>query len=704
MSGNIKGITIEIDGNTSKLGKALEGVNKKSRDIQGELKQVEKLLKFDPKNTELLAQKQKLLSDAVSKVKEKLDTLRAAQEKVSAQFKKGEIGESQYRAFQRELVKTEQELKGLDERLKISTSRFEQFGESARKSSETLKNTGDKIKGTGEKMSLAITVPILGAAAASAKLAMDYEAQMSRVQAISGATADELEKLNKQALDLGASTSFSAKEVAGGMEGLASAGFTVEETMAAMPGLLNLAASAGEELGTSADIAASTLRGFGLAADQAGHVADVLAKNAANTNAAVADTGEAMKYVAPVASAMGLSIEEVTASIGLMANAGIKGSQAGTTLRGSLSRLADPSKEAKEAMQDIGFAAFDSKGKLLPLKDLIDKLQKSTKGLTDQQKEQAISQIFGQEAMSGILSLIKAGPEELGKLTEGYKKADGAAKEMADTMLNNTKGSMEEAMGSLETAGIKIGTILAPAIIALSKIIGGLADTFANLPAPVQKMILVIAGLLAVIGPVLIVVGMMITAFGVVVPAVAGAAAAIAGLALPIGIAVAAIAGIIVLGTALVKNWDTIKAGAKAFGDALVNNFNWVVNTIGNAVGSIIGFFANIKLPEIKIPHIKLPHFNIKGEFSLSPPSIPSIGVDWYDKGGIFSSPSIIGVAEKRPEFVGALEDLRYLIRDELKTKPTEVNYNVEVHNPIPEKASESVRKQLMRVAYLGGV
>ena len=362
---------------------------------------------------------------------------------------------------------------------------------------------GDSISGLGSKLTMGLTLPLVGLGAAIGNIGMDYEAQMSRVKAISGATGREFEKLDKQAIDLGASTAFSATEAAQGMENLASAGFGVNEIMEAMPGMMDLAASSGEDLASSADIAASTLRGFGLEASQAAHVADVLAKNSADTNAAVSDTGEAMKYIAPVAHSMGLSLEEVTASIGIMANAGIKGSEAGTTLRTSLSRLADPSKEAAKAMDNLSFTAFDAQGNLLPLKNIIGNLKVATKDLTMEQKQQAISTIFGTEAMSGMLTLVDAGPEQLEQLTNSLKNSEGAAKDMAKTMQDNAKSSVEQMVGSLETAAIKIEKSVAPTITKIANYVGELADKFANLSEDQQENILKWTAIAIAAGPVL---------------------------------------------------------------------------------------------------------------------------------------------------------------------------------------------------------
>lgn len=293
-----------------------------------------------------------------------------------------------------------------------------------------------------------------GVATAAIKVGSDFEAQMSRVQAISGATGKELEELRSQAVQLGADTSFSASEAAQGMENLAAAGFETNEIMDAMPGLLDLAAASGEDLASSSDIAASTLRGFGLAAEDAGHVADVLAENANRTNSSVTETGEAMKYIAPLARAAGISLEETAAAIGIMANAGIQGSQAGTTLRGALSRLSKPTADMLQAMNELGIEFYDSEGKMLSLADQVGMLKSAMEGMTDEQKNNYLVTLYGQEALSGMLALINEGPDSLASLTAAYEQCDGSAQTAAATMQDNLKGAVEELSGSAESLGI----------------------------------------------------------------------------------------------------------------------------------------------------------------------------------------------------------------------------------------------------------
>lgn len=311
-----------------------------------------------------------------------------------------------------------------------------------------------KIAKDAAKGAKAVGAGLAVASGFALKVGMDFEAGMSQVAAISGATGKDLEALTAKAKELGSTTKFTATQAAEAMSNLASAGFETNEIIGASSGMISLAAASGEDLATSADIAASTLRGFGLEADKAGHVADVLAENANKTNAAVADTGEAMKYVAPIAHSLGISFEESAAAIGILANAGIKGGQAGTVLRGALTRLVNPTKEMTEVQEKLGITFFDSEGKMKSLSEIISTLRDATSGLTDQQKNQALATLFGQEALSGMLALIDAGPEQLQTLTSSYEQCDGAAQKMADTMNDNLKGKVTILQSALEGLGI----------------------------------------------------------------------------------------------------------------------------------------------------------------------------------------------------------------------------------------------------------
>lgn len=437
----------------------------------------------------------------------------------------------------------------------------------------TMSAVGKITTSAGKAMTKAITVPIIGVGIAAAKVGGDFESQMSRVKAISGATGSAFDELRQQAIDLGAKTAFSAKESAAGMENLASAGFDANEIMEAMPGLLDLAAVSGGDVALASENAATALRGFNLDASQSGHVANVFAKAAADTNAEVGDMGEAMKYVAPVANTMGLSLEEVAAAIGIMSDAGVKGSQAGTTLRGALSRLAKPTKPMIEKMQELGVSFYDASGKMIPLKDQISVLKKSFTGLTDEQKNNALVTLYGQESLSGMVALVDKGPDALGKLTSSLENSDGAADKMARTMQDNMNSSLEQMMGALESAAIVIQKVMAPAVRKIADAVSGMVNMFVSAPEPVQKMIIVIGLIVAAIGPLLVIFGQAVVTiqrvkvgFMALQAGLALMETSLAAVILPVLGIVAAIAAVIVIGVLVYKNWDKIVAfGKKAW-------------------------------------------------------------------------------------------------------------------------------------------
>ncbi|HGP4008131.1 TPA: phage tail tape measure protein [Enterococcus faecium] len=369
---------------------------------------------------------------------------------------------------------------------------------------------GKVMQGTGAAMTKYITTPLIGVGVAAAKVGGDFEAQMSRVKAISGATGDTFEQMKQQAIDLGAKTAFSEKESAAGMENLASAGFSAQEIMKAMPGLLDLAAVSGGDVALASENTATALRGFGLEASEAGHVADVFARAAADTNAEVGDMGEALKYVAPVANSMGISLEETAAAIGIMSDAGIKGSQAGTTLRGALSRLARPTKAMQDTMDNLGVSFYDADGKMKPLKTQVELLKKAFEGLTPEQQQNALVTLYGQESLSGMMALIDKGPDSLGKLTKSLKDSDGAADDMARTMQDNMNSSIEQMFGAFESAAIVIQKILAPSIRKVADAISGLVEKFVSAPESTQKLVVAIGLIVAAIGPLIFMIGSVI--------------------------------------------------------------------------------------------------------------------------------------------------------------------------------------------------
>lgn len=289
-----------------------------------------------------------------------------------------------------------------------------------------------------------------------------FEQGLSNVKAITEATDAEMLQLKQTALDLGASTAWSASNVTEAEELLGQAGYSTQENIAALPGLLSLASAGSLDLASATDIAVSSMKAFNLDTSKASHVADVLSLSANATNSDVTDLGEAMKYIAPVANSLGISIEDTASAVGLLSNAGIKGSQAGTVLRQTLNRLASPTDTASEMIEKYGIKAFDAQGNMKSLGEVVDILNNSLKNLNSQQKADVISTIFGTESMSGVLALMNQGGSAVTELTKRLEEADGAAQKVADTKLDNLAGQMENLGGAVETMKINLGDRLAP--------------------------------------------------------------------------------------------------------------------------------------------------------------------------------------------------------------------------------------------------
>lgn len=302
----------------------------------------------------------------------------------------------------------------------------------------------------------AVSAALTTAGGFAIKVGSDFEAGMSQVAAISGATGEELDALTEKAKEMGAKTKFSATESAEAFNYMAMAGWKTEDMLNGIEGIMDLAAASGEDLAMVSDIVTDALTAFGMEAKDSGHFADVLAAAASNSNTNVGKMGYTFKYVAPIAGAMKYSIEDTAVAIGLMANAGIKGEQAGTSLRGMLTRLVKPTDAVAGAMEELGICMTNADGSMRPLDDVIGDLRTSFSKLSDSEKTYYAATIAGQEAMSGMLAIVNASESDFNKLTAAINGADGAAKTTAETMQDNLKGAIEELSGSAETLGLEI--------------------------------------------------------------------------------------------------------------------------------------------------------------------------------------------------------------------------------------------------------
>lgn len=313
-----------------------------------------------------------------------------------------------------------------------------------------------KMAGLMKKSAAVIGVASVAAAKKTIDVGKSFEAGMSEVQAISGASGKDLEKLSVKAKQMGATTKFSATESATALKYMAMAGWKTNQMVSGLSGVMNLAAASGEDLGTVSDIVTDSMTAFGLKAKDSGHFADVLAKASSSSNTNVAMMGETFKYVAPLAGSMKYSIEDTATAIGLMANAGIKGSQAGTSLRSIITRLVKPPKDAATALNALGISTTKADGSMKPLRETMAELREKFSGLTESQKASYASSIAGQEAMSGLLAIVNASDSDFNKLQKAIDNSSGAAKKQADVMNNNLQGALYDLGSAAESVGIGI--------------------------------------------------------------------------------------------------------------------------------------------------------------------------------------------------------------------------------------------------------
>ena len=340
-----------------------------------------------------------------------------------------------------------------DGKIKINTDLDASGFEKGLKKLGGLAKTGLSVITTGVA---AVSAGLLAAGGYAVKVGSDFESGMSEVAAISGATGEELQALTDKAKEMGSMTKFSATESAEALKYMAMAGWDTDKMLSGLPGVMNLAAASGENLGTVSDIVTDSMTAFGMAAGEAGHFADVLAQASSKSNTNVALMGETFKYVAPVAGALGYSAEDAAVAIGLMANSGIKGSQAGTALRSTLSRLAKPTDEVQGAMDKLKISLTDSEGNMKSLGDVMQDMRKGFQGLTEDQKAQYAAALAGQEGMSGLLAIVNTSDENFNALADAINNADGAAETMASVMQDNLKGAVTIAKSALEGLGISI--------------------------------------------------------------------------------------------------------------------------------------------------------------------------------------------------------------------------------------------------------
>lgn len=469
--------------------------------------------------------------------------------------------------------------------------------------------TGISEKGyeTVTRSFLGISAGIAGIAGAAVKTTADFDAQMSKVSAISGATGKDFDDLRDKAREMGAKTKFSATESAEAMEYMAMAGWKTGDMLGGIEGVMNLAAASGEDLATTSDIVTDALTAFGLSAQDSSHFSDVLAAASSNANTNVSMMGETFKYAAPVAGALGFSVEDTAEAIGLMANAGIKGSQAGTSLRKIFNEMAGAAKDGGFTIGDMTVAVANADGSMRDLSDIIGDCRNAFSTLSESQQANTAKAIAGQEAMSGFLALMNAGEADINKLSSAIDNCDGSAASMADTMNDNLAGQLTILKSALSELAISVGDTLVPIVSKAVSVIQSWVDKFNSLDEGTKETIVKVGLFVAAVGPVLLIIAKVVTivttligvissvagAIGTVVAALgmiksfAGLVSVITTLAGgPLGLIAIAIGAV---AAAFVYLWNT----SEGFRNFWINLWTTIKTKAGEAIDAVKGFISS---------------------------------------------------------------------------------------------------------------
>lgn len=612
MASRIKGITVEIGGDTTGLQNALKGVNSTIKNTQSALKDVNKLLKLDPSNAELLTQKQKLLKDAIAATSEKLESLKTAQEQVKAQFESGNLGQDKYDALQREIIETEQELKRLQEQAIDSNAALARIEEIGGK----LESVGNKMTGVGQSL-LPVTAGVTALGTAAVKTTADFDSSMSQVQATMGITKDAMSELNGESVNtgdalrnlakqMGSETAFSASECADAMNYLALAGYDTQEIYDTLPTVLNLAAAGGIDLASASDMVTDAMSALGMETSEADTMVDQMAKTASSTNTSVAQLGEGILTIGATARTVKGGTAELNTALGILANNGIKGAEGGTHLRNVILSLQNPTDKAASQMEALGVSVYDSEGNMRSLNDILGDLNASMDGMTSQEKANIISQIFNKTDLSAVNALLANTGDTWDELQQSIVNSDGAAQQMADTQLDNLSGQLTLLKSALEGLAISFGEILMPMVRSAVEKIQAFVDKLNGMSDAQKETILKIAALAAAIGPLLIVLGKTISTVGTTMKTFSSLTKGVAKLGVKIagssssitslGSALGAVAGPVLAVVAIVATlvaafkhlWDTneefraaitgiwegIKTKFEEFGQAITERLN----------------------------------------------------------------------------------------------------------------------------------
>ncbi|OEK65331.1 hypothetical protein AST00_10430 [Staphylococcus equorum] len=623
MAERIKGLQIDLSMKDMGIGATLAGVRRSFKTLNSDLKLSRNNFKNSEKSMTSYKNRIRELDGATKQQRNNVKELRAQYQKTAQEQGANSAKAARLRTeynkqadtlnyLEHELEQTTSSFKNFQKEsqaaARVSNSSFGRLGKSFTEMGPKINKVGESMKSVGRSMSMYVTAPVVAGFGLAAKTSIDFDDSMRKVKATSGATGKEFNSLRDKALEMGKTTKFSASESADSLNFMALAGWSSKEMMSGIGGVMDLAAASGTELGLTSDIVTDSLTAFGMKAKDSGKFADVLAQTSSKANTDVKGLGDAFKYAAPVAGALGYSVEDTSVAIGLMSNAGIKGEKAGTALRTMFTNLAKPTKAMKDKMDELGISITDSNGEMLPMRDVMDQLRSSMGGLSKDQQAAAAATIFGKESMSGALAVVNASEKDYKKLTKSIDGSKGASKRMAKEMEGGIGGSMRKMKSAVESLAISIGDVVAPFIGKAADAIAGLATKLTNLPGWLQGTIVAFGALAAAIGPLALVVGVFtaslgsimttlgpimvgITKAGGVMKYLSGVMATVTKASPLLGMA---LKGIGSAATFMLGPWGLVIAGVVALGAALVvaykksETFRNIVN--GMVTGVVNGF------------------------------------------------------------------------------------------------------------------
>lgn len=604
--GRIKGITIEIGGDTTKLEASLKSVNQEIKGTESKLKDVNKLLKMDPGNTQLLSQKYKTLQQEIQATKEKLNTLKEASKQADQALKDGTISKDQYDALQREIAETEQSLKSLEQEYKnFGSVQAQQIAAAG----EKMKDLGSKMESAGKTLTTHVTLPLAAVGAAGVASFAEVDKTMQLTNKTMGNTAEEAELLNKAMKDAAANSTFGMKDAATATLNFARAGLDAEQAASALAPAMNLAAGEGGDLDTVSAGLVATINGFHGSFEDAGHYADVFAAACNNSALDVDSLSHAMSVAAPIFSSAGYSVNDAALYMGVMANNGIDADKAANSLKTGLARLVSPTKEGAEMMDKLGISVTNSDGTMKSSIQIQKELHDAFGKLSESEQIAAASAIFGKNQMAPWLALINTAPEDVAELDASLQSCAGTTDEMAEAMMSGFGGSLEKLKSSIDVLVTSIGEALAPTIQKVATFIQGLVDKFNSLTPAQQETIVKIGLIVAAIGPLLVILGKLLTSIGTImtwapkiktaittvktiIPALTGGLQSLWGviLANPIVLIVAAIAAAV---AAFIYFWNT----SEEFRQFWIDLWEAIKTAVSTVVQAIATFFTQT-IPE----------------------------------------------------------------------------------------------------------